>query len=470
MSLLRSRSGGSLICTTFSRKYKSWRNPPVRMADSRSRLVAAMMRTSMRRRSLDPTGLISRSCRARSSLACKSMGRSPISSRNSVPPSGGFEQSLLVVLRSGERALDVAEQLRFDQRRHQRRTVHRSERRSLRGPGKMNRARHQLLPRPALPENQHRIFVLAHFLDQLVHPLHPRRHADEAAETRAGCATARAAVDSPAPLRRREPRVPAACAIPPCETAWSRSRSRPAAWPSPPSRSCRTASTRSPAPSGACRARASAAPARWCAAASGQSARYRSRCAPRPPPLLPPSPPSPLSFRSAAPHLRTLRESSARRPRSRCSSTAVSRTTAASSLMAGNMVRPSRFSMSRTLSLHPEYHFRNHACSLYKSVYYPYYIKSHHSHFETTSALPPSCPQLTLFPDCLPKSGQRSSHSGPPRLANPPHAPFLTKKRSHKKNGPSEVPFGEPASSFCVVRALRLAGSPSSTSRRPERR
>ena len=122
MSLLRSRSGGSLICTTFSRKYRSWRNPPVRMADSRSRLVAAITRTWMRTRSLEPTGLISRSCKARSSLACKSMGRSPISSRNTRAPSGRFEQTLLAMLRAGERAFDVAEQLRFDQRGHQRRS------------------------------------------------------------------------------------------------------------------------------------------------------------------------------------------------------------------------------------------------------------------------------------------------------------------------------------------------------------
>src|SRR6267154_1850194 len=86
ISLLRSRSAGSLTCTTFRRKYRSCRNAPALMAESRSRLVAAMMRTSMRRRSVEPTGFTSRSCNARRSLACRSTGMSPISSRKSVPP------------------------------------------------------------------------------------------------------------------------------------------------------------------------------------------------------------------------------------------------------------------------------------------------------------------------------------------------------------------------------------------------
>jgi len=52
----------------------------------RSRLVAAMKRTSTARTWFDPTGEYSRSCSTRSSFACKPASRSPISSRNSVPP------------------------------------------------------------------------------------------------------------------------------------------------------------------------------------------------------------------------------------------------------------------------------------------------------------------------------------------------------------------------------------------------
>ena len=51
------------------------------------RLVAAMMRTSILRGRVEPSGVSSRSCRKRSSLICASCVISPISSRNSVPPS-----------------------------------------------------------------------------------------------------------------------------------------------------------------------------------------------------------------------------------------------------------------------------------------------------------------------------------------------------------------------------------------------
>ena len=44
MSTLRSRNGGSLIWTTFSRKYRSCRNFPSLTTASRSRFVAAMTR------------------------------------------------------------------------------------------------------------------------------------------------------------------------------------------------------------------------------------------------------------------------------------------------------------------------------------------------------------------------------------------------------------------------------------------
>ncbi|MNL36941.1 hypothetical protein D3C87_1590570 [compost metagenome] len=45
-----------------------------------------MMRTSTFLTVLEPRGSNSPSCRARSSLACRDAGMSPISSRNSVPP------------------------------------------------------------------------------------------------------------------------------------------------------------------------------------------------------------------------------------------------------------------------------------------------------------------------------------------------------------------------------------------------
>ena len=96
---------------------------------------------------------------------------------------GGFEQTLLGMLRSGERSLDVAEQFGFDQRGNQRGTVHRGKRLILPRPGKMNRARHQFLAGAALSQDQDRIVVLRDFLDQLVHALHAGRHAHESAKT-----------------------------------------------------------------------------------------------------------------------------------------------------------------------------------------------------------------------------------------------------------------------------------------------
>src|SRR6266566_5289802 len=149
MSLLRSRSGGSLTCTTFSRKYKSCRKVAERMAASRSRWVAAMMRTLIGRRSVEPTGLTSRSCGAR------------------------------------EGALDVPEQLGLDQRGHQRRTVHRRKRPVPARPRKMNAASYQLFPRSTLPEDQHGILVLAHLFDHFVNALHFHGDANQPAETRA---------------------------------------------------------------------------------------------------------------------------------------------------------------------------------------------------------------------------------------------------------------------------------------------
>ena len=85
MSTLRSRNGGSLIWTTFSRKYRSCRNFPSLTTASRSRFVAAMTRALIGICSVDPTGLISFSCRARNNLACRKIDSSPISSRKMVP-------------------------------------------------------------------------------------------------------------------------------------------------------------------------------------------------------------------------------------------------------------------------------------------------------------------------------------------------------------------------------------------------
>src|SRR6266404_3335767 len=99
-------------------------------------------------------------------------------------PLSGFEQSLLGLHCSGERALDVTEKLGFDQRGHQCGAVHGRKRPLTARPGKMNAARHELFPRSTFPEDENWVLVLAHFLDHLVDALHFHRDADQPAEPR----------------------------------------------------------------------------------------------------------------------------------------------------------------------------------------------------------------------------------------------------------------------------------------------
>ena len=101
--------------TTFSRKYRSLRNLPcgdqlfqvaVGGRDDphvdADRLVVA-----------DARDLCSSS--TRSSLICVAIGMSPTSSRNSVPPLAYSNLPMRSLMRVGERALHVAEQLAFEQ-------------------------------------------------------------------------------------------------------------------------------------------------------------------------------------------------------------------------------------------------------------------------------------------------------------------------------------------------------------------
>ncbi len=64
----------------------------------RSLLVAAMMRTSALIGVRPPTVVYSPCCSTRSSRVCASIGMSPISSRNSVPPSACSKRPELRVL------------------------------------------------------------------------------------------------------------------------------------------------------------------------------------------------------------------------------------------------------------------------------------------------------------------------------------------------------------------------------------
>ena len=85
MSSVRSRSGGIVIGNTERRKYRSSRYWRAATAAFRLRLVAATTRTSTCRETVPPTRSNRFSSSARRILACSGSGRSPISSRNSVP-------------------------------------------------------------------------------------------------------------------------------------------------------------------------------------------------------------------------------------------------------------------------------------------------------------------------------------------------------------------------------------------------
>ena len=73
--------------TTSSLKYRSSRNLPADTSFRRSRLLAAMIRTSTCRGAVVPIRCTAPSWRTRNNLPCTSSVSSAISSRNSVLPS-----------------------------------------------------------------------------------------------------------------------------------------------------------------------------------------------------------------------------------------------------------------------------------------------------------------------------------------------------------------------------------------------
>jgi hypothetical protein len=99
---------------------------------------------------------------------------------------GCFQQTLLGLHGASERALHVAEELRFDERGHQRRTVHGGEGALLADSRVMNAFSHQFLARAALTQDQDGIFVLADLFDHFVDALHLCGDADHSAKAGRG--------------------------------------------------------------------------------------------------------------------------------------------------------------------------------------------------------------------------------------------------------------------------------------------
>ena len=86
MSFSRSRNGGMVISKMFNLKYKSCRNRFSSLSVFKFLLVAAIRRKSDFFGVESPTGIYSLVSKTRSNLAYKSIGISPISSKNKVPP------------------------------------------------------------------------------------------------------------------------------------------------------------------------------------------------------------------------------------------------------------------------------------------------------------------------------------------------------------------------------------------------
>ena len=134
--------------------------------------MAARMRTSTDRGRELPTGVSAPSCRVRRSFTCITGLMSPISSRNSVPPSALSKRPATVGHRPGEGSLDVPEHLALDQLRRHRRAVQLHE--GLVPPGGVgvDRPRHELLPGSPLTADEDPGPGGRHHVDQLVDALH----------------------------------------------------------------------------------------------------------------------------------------------------------------------------------------------------------------------------------------------------------------------------------------------------------
>ena len=145
----------------------------------RSLLVAATMRTLVLIGVRPPTVVYSPCCSTRSSRVCASIGMSPISSRNSVPPSACSNRPDARAVGAGEGALLVAEQFGLDQVARDRRHVDGDERAVAALAVIVQRARDQFLAGAGLAGDHHREVGLHQPRQHAVDVLHGRRAADQ---------------------------------------------------------------------------------------------------------------------------------------------------------------------------------------------------------------------------------------------------------------------------------------------------
>ena len=128
MSSARSRSGRVWMRNDIQAKIQVLAKPPgghvLLQIAIRGRQHANINQCSYRHL---PTGITTRSCRTRKSLACNSRSNSPISSRQNRTALGCTETSHGVVRRAGKRPLEVPEHMAGEQRARDQRAINRDE-------------------------------------------------------------------------------------------------------------------------------------------------------------------------------------------------------------------------------------------------------------------------------------------------------------------------------------------------------
>ena len=179
--------------TTFSRKNRSSRKCPLATATSRSRLVAATMRTSTCTSSRPPSRAKSAVLQHLQQLRLQRLMHLADLVEKHRPFVRELELARLLLHRAGEGAALEAEELRFEELRRQRRAVDLHEGAMTARRGRVDRARDQLLARAALTTDQHRDVGIGDTRDQIVHFLHllagvarPEQLAGDARRTGAG--------------------------------------------------------------------------------------------------------------------------------------------------------------------------------------------------------------------------------------------------------------------------------------------
>ncbi len=151
----RSRSGGTWTWMTRSRYSRSSRNSPAETRSARLRLVAAMTRTfAWPDAAVRPDGLDFAGLEEAEEERLHAQAHLTDFVEEEGAAMGELQFARLVAIGAGEAALDVSEELRFEERLGQPRAVHGDERAMGAGRVHVDRARDQVLADAAFPGNE----------------------------------------------------------------------------------------------------------------------------------------------------------------------------------------------------------------------------------------------------------------------------------------------------------------------------